>query len=82
MVPLLNGGGGLVMKDMEKSDVLNVFLTSVFSGKISLQVSSSPEIIGKVWSNVVLPMVEDDHMREHLNKLDMHNSMGPDSLHS
>lgn len=71
-----------MMKDIEKSDVLNVFLTSVFSGKISLQVSSSPEIIGKAWSKVVLPMVEDDHMREHLNNLDMHNFMGPGSLHS
>lgn len=35
---------------------------------------------GEFWSNGDLVMVEDDPIRQHLNKLDMRKSMGPDRM--
>ena len=37
---------------------------------------------GKVWSKEDTPLVEEDQVREHLNKLDICKSMEPDGLHS
>ncbi|KAK4828521.1 hypothetical protein QYF61_026943 [Mycteria americana] len=37
-----------------------------------------PETSGKVWSRKDLPSVEDNQIREHTNKLEVHKSMGPD----
>lgn len=44
---LLNESETLVTQDMEKAEVLNAFLTSVFISKIDLQESQTPEIRGK-----------------------------------
>ncbi|GAB0178356.1 synaptotagmin-like protein 5 [Grus japonensis] len=45
---LPNGPEDLVTKHMEKVQVHNAFLASVFTGKTSLQASRSPEIIAQV----------------------------------
>ncbi|KAK4827448.1 hypothetical protein QYF61_018169 [Mycteria americana] len=36
---------------------------------------------GKGWSKEGIPLVEEDQVREHLSKLDIHKSMGPDGIH-
>jgi len=79
---LLNGTGELVTNDVEKAKVISTFLPSlVFTRKIILQESETPETRGKTWTKEDLSSVEDDHVREHLNKLDMHKSMRPDTMH-
>lgn len=40
--PLLNGNGDLVTQDMEKAEVLNTFLTLIFTGKTSSLQQSLP----------------------------------------
>ncbi|KAK4816298.1 LOW QUALITY PROTEIN: hypothetical protein QYF61_014596 [Mycteria americana] len=64
------------LEDIEKPEVLNAFFVSIFTGKTSLQESQALETSGKVWSKEDLPWVEQDQIREHLNKLDIHKSMG------
>ena len=39
---------------------------------------SRPE---KVWNKDDLPLVEEDQVRKHLNRLDIQKSMGPDRMH-
>ena len=51
--PLLNGAGNLVTQDMEKVEVLNIFSTSVFTGKTSLQASGRP--VGKSEMKKIYP---------------------------
>jgi len=50
---------------MGKPKVLNVFFTSVFTGKIGLQKSQAPEISVRVWSREDLPSVENIQIKEH-----------------
>lgn len=61
---------------------------SMFSLSLSLPVKPAfgnprplkPE--GKVWSKENLPLVKEDKVREHLNKLDVQKPMmGPDGLY-
>jgi len=65
-----------VKEDMEKATVLSSFFASIFTGKTSLQESQPLKTTGKFWSKEDLPWVEQDQVREHLNKLDIHKSMG------
>lgn len=46
---LLNGAGNLVTGNMEESEILNTFFTSVFIGKTDLQESQAHGISRKVW---------------------------------
>ena len=57
-------------KNVEKVKVHNAFFPSVFSGKTSLQKSQTLEIMGKVQGKVYLPSVEENQVKEYLNKLD------------
>ncbi|XP_074791647.1 small cell adhesion glycoprotein [Natator depressus] len=76
--PLLNEGGNLVTEDVEKANVLNAFFASVFTNKVSSQTAA----LGiTAWGVDGQPSVEKEVVRDYLEKLDMHKSMGPDELH-
>ncbi|CAM5114317.1 unnamed protein product [Natator depressus] len=75
--PLLNEGGNLVTEDVEKANVLNAFFASVFTNKVSSQTA-----LGITeWGRDGQPSVEIEVVRDYLEKLDVHKSMGPDELH-
>ncbi|KAK4827590.1 LOW QUALITY PROTEIN: hypothetical protein QYF61_019492 [Mycteria americana] len=76
--PLHDEMGDLVTQDVEKSEVLKTFFASVFTSKINLKESQVPETRGKGWSNEDVPSVEEDQVRKHLIKVDIHKSMCPD----
>ncbi|CAM4607923.1 unnamed protein product [Lepidochelys olivacea] len=76
--PLMNEGGNLVTEDVEKANVLNAFFGSVFTNKVSSQTAA----LGiTTWGIDGQPSVEKEVVRDYLEKLDMHKSMGPDELH-
>lgn len=72
-----SGAGDHVTKNMEKSMFLITFYALVFTDKICLQESWAPE---KVWNKDDLPLVEEDQVREHLNRLEIQKSMGSDRM--
>lgn len=72
----------LVTKDMQKAEVLNAFFSLVFTVKTGFQESQVPVTSGKVQSKEDLPLVEEDQVREQLNKMDIHKAMGPSGIHS
>ncbi|CAM4488283.1 unnamed protein product [Lepidochelys kempii] len=72
--PLLNEGGNLVTEDVEKANVLNAFFASVFS-------SQTAALGITKWGRDGQPSVEIEVVRDYLEKLDVHKSMGPDELH-
>ncbi|CAM4675942.1 unnamed protein product [Lepidochelys kempii] len=76
--PLRNEGGNLVTEDVEKANVLNAFFASVFTNKVSSQTAA----LGNTpWGVGGQPSVEKEVVRDYLEKLDVHKSMGPDALH-
>ncbi|GAB0187639.1 mitochondrial enolase superfamily member 1 [Grus japonensis] len=79
--PLPNEVGALVTEDTEKAELLNAFFALIFTAKTSPQESQTLEVGEKVWRKEDLPLVEEDWVREHLGKLDIHKSMGPDAMH-
>ncbi|CAM4571676.1 unnamed protein product [Caretta caretta] len=76
--PLLNEGGNIVTEDVEKANVLNAFFASVFTNKVS---SQSTALSSTAWGGGDQPSVEKEVVRDYLEKLDMHKSMGLDALH-
>ncbi|CAM5085424.1 unnamed protein product, partial [Natator depressus] len=76
--PLLNEGGNLVTEDVEKAHVLNAFFASVFTNKVSSQTTA---LGSTAWGGGDQPSVEKEVVRDYLEKLDEHKSMGPDALH-
>ncbi|KAG6924798.1 hypothetical protein G0U57_016461, partial [Chelydra serpentina] len=76
--PLLNEEGNLVTEDVEKASVLNAFFASVFTDKVSSQMAA---LRSTVWGGVDQPSVEKEVVRDYLEKLDEHKSMGPDAPH-
>ncbi|CAM5102982.1 unnamed protein product [Eretmochelys imbricata] len=76
--PLLNEGGNLVTEDVEKANVLNAFFASVFTNKVSSQTAA---LGSTAWGGGDQPSVEKEVVRNYLEKLDEHKSMGPDALH-
>lgn len=73
---LLNIAGDLVTTDMKKTEVLNVFSASDFTDKICLEESQAPPTTRKVWSKEELSLLEEEQVREHLNRLDVQSSTG------
>ncbi|CAM5142384.1 unnamed protein product, partial [Natator depressus] len=76
--PLLNGEGNRVTEDVEKPEVLNAFFASVFKNKVSSQTAALGSIARGGGDQ---PSVEKEVVRDYLEKLDEHKSMGPDALH-
>ncbi|CAM4715659.1 unnamed protein product, partial [Lepidochelys kempii] len=76
--PLLNEGSNLVTEDVEKANVLNAFFASVFTNKVSSQTTA---LGSTAWGGGDQPSVEKEVVRDYLEKLDVHKSMGPDALH-
>ena len=74
--PLLSTVEVLVTKDMEKPKVFNVTFSSALTRKTSLQESQASETRGQVRSKEDLPLVEEDQVREHLNKVSRWDLMG------
>ena len=56
-------------------------LTSVLTGKTCLQQFQAPEASEEACGKEDLLSVEEDRVREHLNKLDIHESMGPNRMY-
>ncbi|CAM4590572.1 unnamed protein product [Lepidochelys kempii] len=78
MGPLLNGGGNVVTDDVEKAEVLNAFFALVFTDKVS----SHTAVLGNtVWGGGEQPSVVKEQVKNDLEKLVMHKSMGPDLMH-
>ncbi|GAB0207239.1 mitochondrial enolase superfamily member 1 [Grus japonensis] len=78
---LLNEVGALVTEHAEKAELLNAAFASVFTAKAGPQETQSLEVGEKVWRKEDLPLVKEDQFREHLGKLDIHKSMGPNGMH-
>ncbi|GAB0209844.1 mitochondrial enolase superfamily member 1 [Grus japonensis] len=78
---LLNEVGALVTEDTEEMELLNAAFASVFTAKAGPQESQTLEVREKVCRKKDLPLVEEDRVREHLGKVDIHKSMSPDGMH-
>ncbi|PKU27592.1 rna-directed dna polymerase from mobile element jockey- hypothetical protein [Limosa lapponica baueri] len=65
----------------EKAELPNAFFALVFTAKAVPHESQTLETRGKVWREEDFPSVEEDQIRDHLAKLDIHKSMGPDGMH-
>jgi len=65
----------------EKAELLNAFFSSVFSAKAGPQESQALEVREEAYREDDLPLVEEDCVRDHLNNLDAHKSMGPEEMH-
>ena len=79
--PLLNEVGALVRENTEKVKLLNAFFASVFIANASCQESQTLQVGEKIWRKEDLPLVEEDRVRDHLGKLDVHKSMIPNGMH-
>ncbi|CAM5094043.1 unnamed protein product [Eretmochelys imbricata] len=65
-------------EDVEKANVLNAFFASVFTNKVSSQTAA---LGNTAWGGGDQPSVKKEVVRDYLEKLDMHKSMGPAALH-
>ncbi|CAM5082501.1 unnamed protein product [Eretmochelys imbricata] len=74
----MNEGGNRVTEDVERANVLNAFFASVFTNKVSSQTTA---LGSTAWGGGDQPSVEKEVVRDYLEKLDEHKSVGPDALH-
>jgi len=65
---------------MEKANVFNDIFASVFTSKCSNHTAKVAEGKGRDWENEELSTVGEDEVRDHLRKLKVHKSMGPDEV--
>jgi len=74
---LLKEMGALVMEDTEKAELPNA---SVFTAKADPWASQSLKVREEAWRKEDLPLLKGNWDRDHLSKLDIHKSMGPDGM--
>jgi len=75
---LLNMRGDLITKNAKKAEVLNTFLTSVFTRTVG------PQILGtkiRIYANTNPPSVKEKVICELLQELDTYKLMGPENDH-
>ncbi|CAM5166679.1 unnamed protein product [Natator depressus] len=75
--PLWNEGGNQVTEDV-KVNVLTAFFASVFTNKVSSQTTA---LGSTAWGGGDQPSIEKEVVRDYLEKLEEHKSMGPAALH-
>lgn len=63
-----------MMEDTEKAEILSV----LFAAKVS---SQEPQTREKLWRKEYFTLVEEDWIRRHLGKLDVHKSMVTDGMY-
>ncbi|XP_063189358.1 uncharacterized protein LOC134514900 isoform X2 [Chroicocephalus ridibundus] len=69
----------MVTEDAEKAELPNAFFALVFTARPNPQESQAlGELTGKEDD---FPCVEEDGVRDQLDQLDIHKSMGPDGMH-
>jgi len=61
--------------------MFSAFPFLVSTGKTHTQKSQDPETSRKVYNNKGLPLVKEDQLKEHLNKLEIRKSRGPDGIY-
>uniref|UniRef100_K7F0W4 Reverse transcriptase domain-containing protein n=1 Tax=Pelodiscus sinensis TaxID=13735 RepID=K7F0W4_PELSI len=76
--PLMDEGGNLVTDDVGKAEVLNAFFASVFTDKVGSWTSALSDAR---WDEDGQPVVGKEQVRNYLEKLNVHKSMGPDLVH-
>ncbi|KAJ7408368.1 hypothetical protein BTVI_01033 [Pitangus sulphuratus] len=79
--PLINIAGKLVTMDKEKTEVLNNFFATAFNGKPLFPPLLSGWTARWGLGSRLLPTLSEDQVHDHLRKLNVHKSMGPDEMH-
>jgi len=69
------------MRDMEKAELLNDVLPSVFTVKGSSHTAQDAESKGENWEKEDLPTVREDQVCDHLKNLKLHKPMKFDGIH-
>ncbi|KAJ7413023.1 rna-directed dna polymerase from mobile element jockey-like [Pitangus sulphuratus] len=75
-----NGGGIMVTKDTGKAELSNAFFALASTDKSCEEPLTQETRLKDCWKEV-FPLVKEDWAREHLNKLDIPKSMGPNGMY-
>jgi len=78
--PLMSETGKLVTADEEKTEVLNKFFASVFTGNLSPHLSRVDGWHVGGQEGKIPPAVSEDQFRDLLRNLNVQKSMGPDEM--
>ncbi|PKU42896.1 rna-directed dna polymerase from mobile element jockey-like [Limosa lapponica baueri] len=79
---LKDGSRNIVTKEEEKAEVLHAFFASVFKSKTSFSLSTQPtELVDRGGEQNEAPVTQSKMVKNLLQLLDIHKSMGPDGIH-
>lgn len=79
MWALCSSRKGTQLSSIRKTQVLNSFFASVFSSRITRN-SRPYRPWEEIWSKEDIRLLEDDHVRGHLSKLDTRKPTDPDGM--